>query len=188
MARDKTEQVARAGIARTFQNIRLLSETTVLDNIVIGFHRHEKAGPLAALLGLPSATRELRELRERAWDLLEQFNMGDYASVSAGNLAYGHQRRVEIMRAIASDPAVLMLDEPVAGMNDVESDELAQIFRDLAGRGLGLLLIEHNVGFVTRLCKHIYVLDAGRLLASGPPDQITNDPRVIEAYIGASAA
>ncbi|WP_443216554.1 hypothetical protein [Rhodophyticola sp. CCM32] len=92
------------------------------------------------------------------------------------------------MRAIASDPAVLMLDEPVAGMNDVESDELAQIFRDLAGRGLGLLLIEHNVGFVTRLCKHIYVLDAGRLLASGPPDQITNDPRVIEAYIGASAA
>ncbi|MCU4652110.1 ABC transporter ATP-binding protein [Roseibacterium sp. SDUM158016] len=185
---DRTEQVARAGIARTFQSIRLLPETTVLDNIVIGFHRHEKAGPLAALLGLPSATRELRELREKAWDLLERFHMQEYAFLAAGNLAYGHQRRVEIMRAMASDPAILMLDEPVAGMNDVESDELAEIFKQLAEQGLGLLLIEHNVGFVTRLCRQIYVLDAGRLLASGPPEQIVNDPRVIEAYIGGASA
>jgi branched-chain amino acid transport system ATP-binding protein len=183
-----TDEVAHAGIARTFQNIRLLPEVSVLDNIVIGYHRHETSGLMARLLGLPAATRETKALREKAWDLLGRFNMRAYAELDAGNLAYGHQRRVEIMRAIAAGPKILLLDEPVAGMNDVESEELARIFRDLAAEGIGLLLIEHNVGFVARLCSHVYVLDAGRMLAEGRPDEVTRDPRVVAAYIGTSAA
>lgn len=181
-------KVARRGVSRTFQNIRLLAEASVIDNIMIGFHRLETASLLDGLLGLPRATRETRMLRERAWDLLERFGMTEFANLEAGNLAYGHQRRVEIMRAVASEPVILLLDEPVAGMNDVESEELAVIFRQLAESGIGLMLIEHNVGFVSRLCKHVYVLDAGRLIAEGDPQTVTRDPKVIAAYIGTSAA
>ncbi|MFN3642749.1 MAG: ABC transporter ATP-binding protein [Gemmobacter sp.] len=180
------DQVARAGIVRTFQNIRLLAEATVLDNVMIGFHLSERAGLLAGLLGLPSALDETRRFREQAWVLLERFGMTEYAQLEAGNLSYGHQRRVEMMRAIASEPKIVLLDEPIAGMNDVESEELAEIFRDLAASGMGLLLIEHNVGFVTRLCKTVYVLDSGRLIAKGTPGEVTRDPKVIAAYIGTS--
>jgi len=181
-------EVARRGVSRTFQNIRLLAEATVVDNIMIGFHRLETANMLDGLLGLPRAIRETRMLRDRAWALLERFGMTEFGEMEAGNLAYGHQRRVEIMRAVASEPAILLLDEPVAGMNDVESEELAIIFRQLAESGMGLMLIEHNVGFVSRLCKHVYVLDAGRLIAEGDPQTVTRDPKVIAAYIGTSAA
>lgn len=181
-------KVARLGVSRTFQNIRLLAEASVIDNIMIGFHRLETASLLDGLLGLPSAARETRMLRERAWAMLDRFGMTEFAELEAGNLAYGHQRRVEIMRAVASEPAILLLDEPVAGMNDVESEELAIIFRQLAASGIGLMLIEHNVGFVSRLCKHVYVLDAGRLIAEGDPQSVTRDPKVVAAYIGTSAA
>jgi len=185
---DQPEQLARRGISRTFQNIRLLPEATVLENVVIGYHRREQASILAGLLGLPSALREGRELADRASLLLERFRMSEFADLPAGSLAYGHQRRVEIMRAVASDPVILLLDEPVAGMNDVEAEELAVIFRDLAASGMGLLLIEHNIRFVTKLCPMVYVLDSGRMIASGPAEKVTRDPAVIAAYLGSAAA
>ncbi|MBV7407449.1 ABC transporter ATP-binding protein [Maritimibacter sp. DP1N21-5] len=181
---DRADIVARHGVSRTFQNIRLLPEASVLENVLIGFHRREQAGVVASLLGLPRALRENREFREKAHELLKRFRLEEYADLEAGNLAYGHQRRVEMARAIASEPDIVLLDEPVAGMNDVESEELAVIFRELAESGMGLLLIEHNVGFVTRLCKQVYVLDSGRMIAAGDPHTVTRDPKVVAAYIG----
>jgi branched-chain amino acid transport system ATP-binding protein len=177
-------EISRAGFARTFQNIRLFKEAPVLDNLLIGFHRHERSTLAAGLLGLPSARRETREIRERAQQLLERFGMVRFADHPAGSLAYGHQRRVEMMRALASEPSLLLLDEPVAGMNDVEALELGAIFSHLAAQGMGVLLIEHNIRFVTRLCEHVYVLDGGRLIADGTPAQVTSNPVVIAAYLG----
>jgi branched-chain amino acid transport system ATP-binding protein len=176
--------VARSGIARTFQNIRLLAEASVIDNVMIGFYRNEKTSTLASLLGLPSARRETESLRSRAHELLERFGMSQYANHEAGGLAYGHQRRVEMMRALASEPRLILLDEPVAGMNDVEAGELGEIFRGLAKDGMSVLLIEHNIRFVTNLCEYIYVLDSGRMIASGTPEEVVNDPAVITAYLG----
>ncbi|MEX0407428.1 ABC transporter ATP-binding protein [Aquibium sp. LZ166] len=178
-------QLARIGIARTFQNIRLISDATVLENVVAGFHRHETTGTFANLFGLPSAQRERRALEDKAMILLEQFGMTGLARHPAGGLSYGHQRRIEMMRALAMDPALLLLDEPVAGMNDSEAHSLADIFRNVARRGVAILLIEHNMRFVMSLCDHIYVLASGRLIAEGTPDAVGRDPRVIEAYLGA---
>ena len=187
--RDITEaeapEVARAGIARTFQTVRLLKEASVLDNVAAGFHRHERAGLAAGLLGLPSALREGRDLRRRAAAILERFGMADFADLPAGRLSYGHQRRVEMMRALAMEPRLLLLDEPVAGMNDVEADALGRIFAELARDGLGVLLIEHNMRFVLSLCAEIHVIDSGRLIASGTPAAVRRDPAVIAAYLGA---
>jgi branched-chain amino acid transport system ATP-binding protein len=177
--------LARAGVARTFQNIRLVGDATVFDNVIAGFHRHEKTGVLANLLGLPSALRERRGFEEKAHVLLDRFGMSALAKYPAGSLSYGHQRRIEMMRALAMDPAVLLLDEPVAGMNDAESYALADIFRAVARQGVAILLIEHNMRFVMSLCEHIYVLASGRLIAEGDPDSVGRHPRVIEAYLGA---
>ena len=178
-------EISRAGLARTFQNIRLFKEAPVIDNVMGGFHRLESSSLLSNLFGLPSALAETRRIRDMAGALLERFHMTRYAGFPAGGLAYGHQRRVEIMRALASDPSVLLLDEPVAGMNDVEAGELGVIFQDLAAKGMAVLLIEHNMRFVTRLCQHVYVLDGGRLIADGPPRQVVSDPAVVAAYLGA---
>ena len=185
LTRAPAHMVARAGITRTFQNIRLLTEASVIDNVMIGFYRREAASTAASLLGLPSARRETLSLRERASALLRRFGMGHLAGYEAGGLAYGHQRRVEMMRALASDPALILLDEPVAGMNDVEAGELGEIFAGLAQEGMGVLLIEHNVRFVTRLCDRVYVLDSGRMIASGTPAEVVNNPAVVAAYLGA---
>lgn len=176
--------VARVGITRTFQNIRLLAEASVIDNVLIGFYRCEESSSLASLLGLPSARKETRLLRDRAMQLMERFGMADLAEHEAGGLAYGHQRRVEMMRALASEPALILLDEPVAGMNDVEAGVLGEIFSDLAREGMGVLLIEHNVRFVTQLCDNLYVLDSGQMIASGVPEAVLNNPVVITAYLG----
>lgn len=185
-------QVARAGIARTFQNIRLLPEDSVLDNVAAGFHRAEAgstgAGSIGAgLLGLPAARVARRRTLDAAATLLDRFGMSGFARHPAGTLAYGHQRRVEIMRALASGPRLLLLDEPVAGMNDVEAEGLGQAFRRLADAGMALLLVEHNMRFVTATCDVVHVLDAGRLLASGRPHDVVKNAAVIEAYLGAPA-
>ncbi|PWR21649.1 ABC transporter ATP-binding protein [Zavarzinia compransoris] len=176
--------IARAGVARTFQNIRLLREETVTDNIIVGFHRHETSSLMANLIGLPSARAERRRFQEAAERLLEQFEMTEYARMPAGALAYGHQRRVEMMRAMATSPSLLMLDEPVAGMNDVEAEELARIFAALAEGGMSVLLIEHNIPFVMSLCRKLYVVNSGRPVASGTPAEVSADPAVIAAYLG----
>ncbi len=176
--------IAQSGFARTFQNIRLLKEVSVVENVMIGFHRHETSPLLAALLGLPSVRAETKRTREQAEALLERFGMTRFADHPAGGLAYGHQRRVEMMRALASQPSLLLLDEPVAGMNDVEANELGAIFAGLARDGMAVLLIEHNIRFVTQLCEQIYVLDTGRIIAEGDVATVVNHPAVIAAYLG----
>ena len=181
-------EVAAAGIARTFQNIRLLPEQTVSANVLIGCYRHALASPLACLLGLPSAWRGRTAALAQVEALLERFGMAQMADYPAGALSYGHQRRVEIMRALASRPRLLLLDEPVAGMNDVEAAAIAAIMRELAAEGMTLLLIEHNLRFVGATCRVVHVLDAGRLIASGSPAEVTADSAVIEAYLGRAAA
>jgi branched-chain amino acid transport system ATP-binding protein len=184
ISRLEPAQVAHKGIARTFQTIRLLKEDSVLNNVVSGFHRHERASWLSSLLGTPAARRETAELREQAAELLRRFNMLQFASLPAGNLSYGHQRRVEMMRALATRPRLLLLDEPVAGMNDREADALGEIFRGLAKDGLAVLLIEHNMRFVMSLCEELHVLDAGRLIASGEPYAVRAQAAVVAAYLG----
>ena len=178
------EAITRHGVARTFQNIRLLHDASVLDNVIVGFHRHEETSLAANLLGFPSAWRERARFRTRAQALLERFDMTRFAAARADSLSYGHQRRVEMMRAVATGPDFLLLDEPVAGMNEVEADEVGAILRTLVAAGIGILLIEHHVGFVMDLCATIYVMNTGRLIASGSADEVQRDPAVIEAYLG----
>lgn len=177
-------ELARSGVARTFQNIRLLDGASVIDNVVAGFHRHERTSLFANLFGLPAAHRELRDFRERARQLLARFDMTRFAEYPAGSLSYGHQRRVEMMRALAMQPTLLLLDEPVAGMNDAEAYELGEIFLGLARDGIGILLIEHNMRFVMSYCRRLYVVNTGKLIASGAPETVSSDPFVIKAYLG----
>lgn len=181
-------EICRAGLARTFQNIRLLGEASVLDNVMIGLHRHETTSTLSAMFGLPASGRETRALKDRTMDLLDEFGLAEFADYPAGGLSYGHQRKVEMARAVATRPDFVLLDEPIAGMNDVESDSLAEIFEGFARDGKGVLLIEHNVRFVSRLCSYVYVLDGGKLISQGTPDHVLNDPTVISAYLGGDDA
>ncbi len=177
-------EICRAGLARTFQNIRLLGEASVLENVMIGFHRHETSSTLAAMLGLSSAGRETAETKTRALAMLKEFDLQDFADYPANGLSYGHQRKVEMARAMAAELNFVLLDEPIAGMNDVESDALADVFQRLADAGKGVLLIEHNVRFVAKMCSYVYVLDGGRLISEGTPDHVLSDPAVISAYLG----
>jgi len=179
------QQIARAGVARTFQNIRLLRDSSVLDNVTVGLHRHEKTSLLANVVGWPSVWAERRAFREQAREMLDRFDMSRFVDYPAGSLSYGHQRRVEMMRALAMSPSLLLLDEPVAGMNDVEADELGAIFRKLADDGLGVLLIEHNMRFVMSLCDTVYVIAFGKEIASGSAQDVCRQPAVIDAYLGA---
>lgn len=172
------------GVARTFQNIRLLTDETVLENVMIGFYRLESSGTWSDLLGLPGSRRQTRETRDRAMALLDEFGMRGYANHLAGSLSYGHQRKVEMMRAFASDPRVVLLDEPVAGMNEVESEEMAAVFRAVADKGVAVLIIEHNMRFISSISDKLYVLDRGQIIASGTPRDVLGDPAVISAYLG----
>jgi branched-chain amino acid transport system ATP-binding protein len=180
----RPHNIARCGIARTFQNVRLLKEVPVLDNIVVGFHRHERTSLLANSIGLPRVWRERRDFRAGAYDLLKRFDLVEFAARPAGTLSYGHQRLVEIMRALAMSPDFLLLDEPAAGMNDVESRNLGVIVRELAEQGIGIVLIEHNMRFVMDVCDVVHVIAAGRLIATGTAEAVRADPAVIQAYLG----
>lgn len=179
-------EVARAGLARTYQTIRLLPDATVVANVMIGMYRHQKTSLVSQLFGLPSSRAETARFRDEVFRLLDRFGMTRYADYPAGSLSYGDQRRVEMMRALALKPEVLLLDEPVAGINEVEAAGLGEIFRDLAteGEGMAVLLIEHNIRFVTKLCDYVYVLDGGVLIAQGTAGQVVNNPAVITAYLG----
>lgn len=178
-------KIAQLGIARTFQNIRLFSSLTVLENVVVAAYlRHRVALP-NALLYLPNAIAETARLRTEAMRLLEVLDLAHRAEVRSADLPYGMQRRLEIARAMATKPELLLLDEPAAGMNPQESDDLLRTVRQIRQDfGMTVLLIEHDMRFVMNLCEKIVVLDHGIEIAQGPPEAIRNHPKVIEAYLG----
>ena len=181
----RPHRIAELGIARTFQNIRLFGQLSALQNVMIARHIHTKSGVLAGVFGLPPAPAEERDTRRSALDLLDLVGLASRAAVKAHNFAYGDQRRLEIARALALKPQVLLLDEPAAGMNSNEKYELTAFIRELRERfDLTVLLIEHHVPLVMGLCDRIAVLHFGQLIALGDPANVKNDPAVIEAYLG----
>ncbi|MBS1718430.1 MAG: ABC transporter ATP-binding protein [Armatimonadetes bacterium] len=178
-------KIAEKGIARTFQNIRLFSSLSVLDNVVVGGFLRHKTGLLSALGYMPSAIKETEELRQQAMHWLEVMDLTDVAHHQSGDLPYGKQRRLEIARAMATNPDLLLLDEPAAGMNPQESEDLRATVRRLRDEfGRTVLLIEHDMKFVMNLCEKIVVLDHGEEIAQGGPAEVRNNPQVIAAYLG----
>jgi ABC-type branched-subunit amino acid transport system ATPase component len=180
-------RVAALGVARTFQNIRLFADLTARDNVLVGEHLVRRPSMAARLLLLPAAAAEQREARERAGGLLQRIGLSERAGERARNLSYGEQRRVEIARALASNPRLLLLDEPTAGMNPVEVQAVAALIRQVAADGHAVLLIEHNVRLVMDVCDRITVLNFGKVIAEGPPAAVVKDPAVVTAYLGATA-
>lgn len=180
-----THKVTRMGIARTFQNIRLFTDMTAKDNVKVGMHKDIKCSFLASLLRLPSYFKAEKAADKKAMELLEFMGLADVADVKAGSLPYGVQRRLEIARALATNPSVLLLDEPAAGMNPSETAELTEQIRRIRDTfHIAIILIEHDMNLVMNVCEGIVVVNYGRIIAKGTPEQIKDDPAVIEAYLG----
>ena len=178
------ETIARLGMARTFQNIRLFSNMTVTENIKIGFHIRTKSNMIDAIFHTKRYKEEERMKEQLTQELLEQVGLSEYASMLAGNLSYGTQRKVEIARALAINPKILLLDEPAAGMNPTETESLMHFIKDLNNQGYTIVVIEHDMKFIMNLCDRILVLDHGNKIAEGTPEQIKVNPEVIKAYFG----
>ena len=184
-----TAQVNRMGIARTFQNIRLFGSMSVLDNVKVGMHNGIKCSFASSLLHTPRYYRSERIARERCMELLDFMGMADLAEQRAGSLPYGAQRRLEIVRALATTPAIILLDEPAAGMNPSETAELMEHIRLIRGTfQIAIMLIEHDMNLVMGVCEGIAVVNYGKIIAKGTPDQIRSNPEVIEAYLGKKGA
>ena len=182
----KTHVVNHLGVARTFQNIRLFPALTALENVKVGIETRQKAGPVSAMLGLPWQRREEREATQTAYGLLDRVGLAHRANELAGSLPYGEQRRLEIARALGTRPGVILLDEPAAGTNPVEKRELAALIRQVNADGVSVLLIEHDMKLVMSVADRIVVLNFGRRIAEGTPEQIQRDPAVVAAYLGTS--
>ncbi len=184
----KPYQITQRGIARTFQNIRLFSELSVLDNVKIAYHSHVKYTVTEAVLRVGRYFREEREIEEKSMKLLKIFKLDGHAADMAKNLPYGAQRRLEIARALAAQPKLLLLDEPAAGMNPQETKELMEMISWIRKEfGLTILLIEHDMSLVMGICERIYVLEYGQIIAKGTPEEIKHNPEVIRAYLGGEA-
>ncbi len=178
-------QVNKAGIARTFQNIRLFNSLTVEENVKLGLHNHTHYSTLEGILRMPKYWQEEKRAHERALELLSIFDMQDLADHKAGSLPYGAQRRLEIVRALATEPKLLLLDEPAAGMNPSETAELMENIRKIRDTfQIAILLIEHDMQLVMNICEGIAVLNYGKIIAKGTPEEIQANPQVIEAYLG----
>ena len=181
----KPDKIAKKGIARTFQNIRLLDNLSVIDNVMIGFHLHLKSSLASAILRMPGYVREEDSIYHKSMELLEKVELGKLKNEKAGSLPYGQQRKLEIVRALATGPKLLLLDEPAAGMNPQETKELMSFIQKIQDDfDLTILLIEHDMKVVMGICRRILVLDYGVTIAEGNPREIQNNPEVIKAYLG----
>ncbi len=177
-------RITRRGLGRTFQNIRIFKELTLVENVVVGMHSHLNYGVASWLFSLPDFRAREQRARDRAHELLTWVGLDAKAHDIADNLSYGDQRKLELARALATEPKLLLLDEPVAGMNSGEKVQLMKVVSDVARRGFTIFMIEHDMRFVMGLCERIAVLNFGKIIAEGAPDEIKNNPAVIEAYLG----
>ena len=184
---ESVSEVTQSGLARTFQNIRLFGEMSVLENVMVGCHCRSSAGVIGAIFRLPSTKREERAIRDKSLRLLAYVGLSDYADIEARNLSYGHQRRLEIARALATEPKLLALDEPAAGMNATEKLQLRELLLRIRADGKTILLIEHDVSLVMGICDSLTVLDYGKVIAWGKPADVRTHPEVIKAYLGQGA-